>query len=220
MRVAYFQKILYAVLAGDEEENVLEDNPRRMFDPAVRTRHADAEDRFGPIDSPKEVVERQKDRGRDQHGPIAIKGEKCQRTEHVKVGFDPSAADVDEQRRKEHLSDCNHVTRDQAAGKRDRQIDRKRRQRTPQSHGKPNMGMNVALRAVPRLGTKDQSGDDSPDPLENHQDGKHPVCAAKDLLSFLLEDATAIRANHGIRFKFHFRAPFRVRKTRSSWSSE
>jgi hypothetical protein len=39
--------------------------------------------------------------------------------------------------------------------------------------------MDVALRAVPSPRRERQSGDDRPDPLNNHQDGKHAIRAAR-----------------------------------------
>ena len=100
-----------ALQAHDEKKDVLEKDPASVLDPAEVVGSERAEDRLRPVDAADEVIEGNHDGCRHQHAPVAVKGEEGKGTEDVKVGLDPPAGQIDEQRRHEHLRERDDVSR-------------------------------------------------------------------------------------------------------------
>jgi len=46
----------------------------------------------------------------DQYAPVSIERQKRQRSENMKVRFDPAATQVDEQGGSQHLTDGDHMS--------------------------------------------------------------------------------------------------------------
>ena len=100
-----------AAAAGDDEEDVLEDHPGGVLQPAPLTRDQHAVDRLRPEDAAQQVIERHDDGGGNQDTPVAIKRQKRQRAEDVEMRFDASAGQVNQQRAHQHLRDGDRVAR-------------------------------------------------------------------------------------------------------------
>ena len=112
--------------AGHDQKHVFEDDPGRVLYPAPLARDHHAVHRLRPEQAAQHVVERDHDRGRNQHAPVAIEREEGERSEDVEVRLDATAGQVDEQRAHQHLRDGDGVAR--------RQLDRT--QASPRSAGK------------------------------------------------------------------------------------
>ena len=87
-----------AALARDDEEDVLEDHPGRVLDPAPLASDEDAVDRLRPEDAAYHVIKADDVSGWDEYPPIPIKGEKGQRAKDMEMGLDSAPGKVDEQR--------------------------------------------------------------------------------------------------------------------------
>ena len=77
-----------------------------------------AVDRLRPEDAAQQVVDRDHDRRRHQHPPVAVEREERERAEHVEVRLDAAAGQVDQQRRRQHLADGDRVARHGQPGRR------------------------------------------------------------------------------------------------------
>ena len=86
-----------ALLDGNQQKDVFKNHPAGMFEPAPGTGRQHAEDRLRPEDPAQQVIHGHDHRGRNQHAPIPIKCQERQRTEHVKMGFNAAARQMDEQ---------------------------------------------------------------------------------------------------------------------------
>ena len=104
------------MLAGDDQEDVFEEHPGSVLDPAPRTGCGHAEHAFGPQGAAQEMVGGDHDGRRNQHGPIAVKGDECERAKDIKMGLDPSAAQMNEQRPEEHLADGDDMASQELPG--------------------------------------------------------------------------------------------------------
>ena len=91
--------------------DVFEDDPRRVFQPSPLTRDQYTVDRLRPEDAAQEVIQGHNDGRWNQHPPVAIEGEKGERTEHVEVRFDAAARQMDQQRAHQHLCDRDREAR-------------------------------------------------------------------------------------------------------------
>lgn len=134
--------------------------------------------------APHQVVEHHDGRHRGEHAPIAIAGQQCQRTEDVKMGFDPTAREVDQDRGSEPLGDGHRVPRHRATGAQDCHQDRRPDDRAAQENGRPNVRVNPARLARPRSGRHHDRRRDLAGPLQHQQPGKqpvHPTALAKSL---------------------------------------
>ena len=106
---------------GDDEEDVLEDDPRRVLQPAPLAGDQHAVHRLRPEDPAQHVIQRDDDGRRNQHAPVAIEREKRERAEHVEVRFDAAAGEMDQQRAHQHLRRRNRVARGRQARPQQRQ---------------------------------------------------------------------------------------------------
>ena len=158
-----------AALAGDQEEDVLEDDPRRVLQPSPLAGDQHAVDRLGPEHAAQHVIERDDDRGGQQHAPVAVKREKCQRPEDVKVRFEAAAGQVNQERAHEHLRHGDRVARRCFA--RAQQAEQRREETNPaaEKDGGPDVDVRAADRAVPRERRHPEGEDNAGDPLEHHQ---------------------------------------------------
>ena len=178
-RIAHLQD---ASTAGDEQEYVFEDDPCGVLDPAPLTRHQDAVNRLRPQGPTQHVIQGDDDGGRDENFPVAIEGQKGERAKDVKVGFDASAGEVDEQRAHQHLGDGDRVTRRRLAGPKPPQESGEQADRAADDDGRPDMEMRAADRTGPGKRRHPQREHDPGDPLEPHQTGEQPVGALVDVL--------------------------------------
>ena len=78
---------------------------------APRRRGQHAVDRLRPEHASQEVVGTTTADAVASTGPVAIERQQRERAEHVEVGLDAAAGEMDEQRRGEHLSDRDDMTR-------------------------------------------------------------------------------------------------------------
>ena len=67
------------------------------------------------------MIQRDDDRGRNQHPPIPVEGQERERAEDMEVRFDASARQVNQERAHQHLSDRNDVAGRRKAGSEHRQ---------------------------------------------------------------------------------------------------
>ena len=136
---------------NDDQEQVLEENPTRLFQPPPGADGGDAENRFRTEHAANEMIDRHDNRRRNQHLPIPIGRQERQRTEHVKVRFDPAAANVwinsDE---KTTCGNSDRVPRDRLAGRHDRQRDGQAAQDSAKNKSQPDVRVNAAVDAGPR----------------------------------------------------------------------
>ena len=107
---------LDAAAAGDEQEDVLEEDPGRVLQPAPLTRHHHAIHRLRPEHAAQHVIQRDDDRGRNQDPPVPVERQERERTKYVEVRFDAAAGEVDQERTHQHLRDGDDVPRRRQAG--------------------------------------------------------------------------------------------------------
>ena len=107
-RLAHFRD---AAQARHDEEQIFEDDPRRVFEPAPLAGDEHAIHRLRPEDAAQHVIERDDDGGRNQDAPVTIESEERQRAEDVEVRLDAAAGQVDQQRAHQHLRDGDDVAR-------------------------------------------------------------------------------------------------------------
>ncbi|HVC92589.1 MAG TPA: hypothetical protein VND64_02815 [Pirellulales bacterium] len=107
----------------------------------------------------------------------------------MKVRFDASAGQVDQQSGPQHLSDGNHMARDCAPGIEHREKDRQAGERAADKHRGPHVDVNRAPRSGPSQGRETKRGGHSRDPLQAHQPCEHPVGAPRDRGQLLFHPA-------------------------------
>ena len=101
-----------ALPAGPDQEDVLEDDPAGVLQPAPVARRRARRRPTAARSSPRsEVVGGDDRRGGDQHAPVAVEGQEGQRAEDVEVRLDAAAGQVDQQGAHEHLADGDGVAR-------------------------------------------------------------------------------------------------------------
>src|SRR5207249_1031168 len=91
-------------ISRGDEEHVLEDDPAGVFEPAPFGAAEHAVYRLRPEETPDQMVHRDYRRGRDQHPPVAVKGQEGQGAEDVEMTLDAAAGQVNEQGSEEHLA--------------------------------------------------------------------------------------------------------------------
>ena len=122
------------------------------------------------------------DGGGHQHSPVAIEREERERAEHVKVGLDPAAGEVDEQRRPQHLRRRDHVARRGPAWSKEAQQRREQTDGPAEENRGPDVDVGATGRATTRQWRHPQREDDAGNPLKAHQAGEQPVGVPVDLL--------------------------------------
>ena len=105
-----------AAQARHHEEQIFEDDPRRVFEPAPLAGDEDAVHRLRPEHSAQHVIERDHDGGWYQHLPVTIESQERQRAKDVEVRLDAAAGQVNQQRAHQHLRDGDDVARRPLAG--------------------------------------------------------------------------------------------------------
>ena len=174
--------------AGDDEEDVFEDDPGRVLHPAPIARDQHAVHRLRPEDPAQHVVERDDHRRRNQHAPVAVEREERERSEDMKVGLDSSAGQVNEQRAHQHLRDGDRVARRGLARSQNGEERREHADEAAEHDGRPDVQVDRADGAGPRQRRHPHREDDAGDPLKAHQPGKQPICAPVDIALVLVEE--------------------------------
>ena len=136
-----------AAAAGDDEDDVLEDDPGRVLQPPPLAGDDHAIHRLRPEDAAKQVIQRDDDRGRDQHSPVAIEREEGERAEDVKVRLDPSSGQVDQERAHQHLGDGDDVARRRQARPEDAEQRREQADHAAHDERGPHVQVGDADRA-------------------------------------------------------------------------
>ena len=80
-----------------DQKDILEYHPAGVFDPTPMAGREDAENRLRPVNAAQEMIGRDDDRRGNHDSPVAIKCEKGERSEDMKVRFDAAAAEMNEQ---------------------------------------------------------------------------------------------------------------------------
>src|SRR5207237_7263878 len=101
-------------------------------------------DRLRPVDAAQEVVGGYEERGGHEDLPVAIEGEEGERAEDVEVGLDPAAGEMDQQGRHEHLPRRDGVPCERPSGPAYGEDGRKRRDRTAEEYGGPDVKVGEA----------------------------------------------------------------------------
>src|SRR6266498_3211162 len=94
---------LDALKTPNHQDRIFECDPEGVFEKPPPLGVGNAVDRLGPEESPEKMVGRHHDRRRNEHPPVSIESQKRERTEHVKVCFDASASQMNEQCGPQHL---------------------------------------------------------------------------------------------------------------------
>ena len=105
----------------------------------------------------------------------------------MKVGFDPSTSQVDEQRTHEHLGGGDRVARRGATGSNESEQRREQTDDAAEDERSPDMQMRAADGAVPGQGRYPECECHAGHPLKNHQAGEQPVGVLVDVLLVSLE---------------------------------
>ena len=187
----------HAATAGDDQEDVLENHPRRMLDPAPLAGHHNPVHRLRPEDSAQHVIERDDNRRRNQHAPVAIEREERKRAEDVEMGFDAPACQVDEQRAHQHLGGRNRVARRRPAGPEQREQRGKQTDQAAEDDRCPDVKVRAARRAGPRERRDPEGEDDAANPLEAHQAGEQAIGVPIDVVLIRREELAAARRCSG-----------------------
>lgn len=176
---------------GNHEENVLKQDPAGVLDPAPRAGGQHAKDRLRPEDATREMVRGHHNGRRNQHLPVAINRQECQRTEHMKMRFEAAAGQVNQEGRGEHLAHGNGMPRDRLAGLFPDQPDGKAGDGPADEYRGPDVDVDLALGANPGAGRNPDGGGNPGEPLENHQVGKQTVGPAIDAVLMLFKEFLA-----------------------------
>ena len=100
-------------------------------------------------------------RRRSQHFPIAVAGQKRQRTEDMKMGFNSTSGQMDQQRRKKHLRNCDRVACQETSWLFPDQKNRKTGNCSTQKNCRPDVPVHV-------------TGCADPGPRRNPEGGANP----------------------------------------------
>jgi len=87
--------LLEALDDRDNKEDILEDHPSHVFDPAPGLDYIDSIDVHRRQHPEQAVMNRGHRGGGDQHAPIAVKGQQGEPAKDVKMSLDPAAGHVD-----------------------------------------------------------------------------------------------------------------------------
>src|SRR3954470_9767957 len=105
-----------ATLANcDRQDGHFKCYPPRMFNSTPWVRNGNAIYRLGPIEAAERMIYENDHRRSYEHSPIPVEGHERQRAKHVEMCLCPSAAQVNEQTRHEHLRHCDNVSRHRCA---------------------------------------------------------------------------------------------------------
>ncbi len=119
--------------------------------------------------------------GRDhEHSRIPIEREQRQRTEHMKVRFEASPRQMNEQRPHQHLRNGDRLPRHQLSGHHPRQRDRQADDRPAENQRGPNMNVDLTRSADPRAGRVKEGGQHRGSPLARQQEREEPIGAARN----------------------------------------
>ena len=176
-----------AAQARHDQEQVFEDDPRGVFEPAPLAGDEHAVDRLRPEHAAQHVIERDDDGGRNQHPPVAIEREERERAEDVEVRLDAAAGQVDQQRAHQHLRDGDDVARRQLAGAEPAEQRRENADDAAEDDRGPHVRVRAALRAFPGQRRDPQRERDAEQPLKPHQPGEQPIGPAMDVVLILGE---------------------------------
>ena len=174
--------------AGDDEEDVFEDDPGGVLDPAPLARDQHAVHRLRPEDPAQHVVERDHHRRWNQHAPVAVEREERERPEDMKVGLDSSAGQVNEQCAHQHLRDGDRVAREGLTRPQHGEQGWKQGDQAAEHDGRPDVQVDGADGTGPCQRRHPQREDDAGDPLKPHQPGKQPIGTAVDIELVLVEE--------------------------------
>jgi hypothetical protein len=144
---------------------------------ATRTPYTDSGQKMHAAD---DVVGGHDDRGGDEDAPIAVEGQKRERSEHVEVGFDAAAGQVNEQRAHQHLRDGHRVPGERVTRPNQRKARWKDADDSAEDEGGPDVYVDLARRPDPRERRDEQREDDAGQPLRTHEIRKHPIGALED----------------------------------------
>ena len=172
-------QVVVALETGADEEHVLEERPRGVFDPAPVGGDVGgvAEDGLRPVEAAHGLVGGHDARRGQQHAPVAVERQERQRTEDVVMRFPVAARQVDEQRGAEHLADGDGVAGAGGAGPAVDHVQRKRDDRAAQPDGRRHLDAHVAGAADPGVRRVPDRDGDEREPLEAEQTGKKKVDA-------------------------------------------
>jgi hypothetical protein len=99
-----------AAAARHQQEDILEQHPRRMLQPPPLAGDHHAVDRLRPEEAAQHVIQSHDDRRGNQDTPVAVEGQEGERSEHVEMRLDAPAGEMDQQRTHQHLGHGDHVT--------------------------------------------------------------------------------------------------------------
>src|SRR5260370_54605 len=91
------------------------------------------------------------------------------------MGFDSSAAEMDQQGGHEHLAGSDDISRGAESGIKEAKQDREDINERAENNRHPDMEMEAALRSRPCPRRYPQRYNDARDPLHEHQDREHAV---------------------------------------------
>jgi hypothetical protein len=164
-----------AAPAHVDEEDVLEDDPPRVLEPAPVARREHPEHRFGPVRAAQRVIERDDQRRAHEHAGVAVEGQEGQRSEDVEVRLDASSAEVDEERRAQRLADRDRVAREVRARAEEHEQHRSERDRTAEVDGEIHVDVGLADGADPGQGCEPEGRADRREPLHAEEPGEEPI---------------------------------------------
>lgn len=176
-----------ALSDGDEKKHVFEDDPAGVFRRAPEWRRQHSEHRLRPENAAHKMVRDGHGRGGDEDTPVAIEGQKRERTEDMEMRFDPAAGEMDEQRRRQHLAHGDDLARERRATARPRQRHRETGDHAAEQDGGPDVEMHRAAPALPGARRNPERNRDPREILKQHQPGEQPVGVAPPFLPALGE---------------------------------
>ena len=167
--------------AAEDQENVLEDHPECVFEPApVEIDRPHPVDRLRPVRAAQELVEPDHHRRGDEHAPVPVERQERQRAEDVEMHLRPPAGQVDEQGGKQHLPDRDGVAGEVRTRVPEDKEDRHAREHPAEHGGGEDFDADEAQVRDGRVGAAPGGHGDAREPFESEQHGEHPVLAARE----------------------------------------
>src|SRR5712671_880460 len=120
-----------------------------MFQPPPGSARQEAKNRLRPKHSTQEMIASHDHCGGKEHSPVPIKCQERQRPENVKMGFNATSCEMNEQCRGQHLADGDDMPGNRAARLDPRQHHREARYDTANQYCGPDMPVGLTDSAGP-----------------------------------------------------------------------
>lgn len=183
--------------ARGDNEDVLEDHPCGVLQQSPRIEDGFSVNRLRKVIAPDRVIGDHGEGRREEDPVVPVEGEERKGNENVEVRLDPSAREVDDQARHQHLADRHHDSIAEPALSEPKHGPNGGRDEEAQPHRLVHVRMNGARRPRKRARRKRQGAQNDRQILDRHDDGEDPVRTLRQPLPLQLHQFVAARHDAG-----------------------